>query len=190
MVCIIYQNIFPDGFLLPFLFCIIKRPTQHKRKEFPLYKHQSYRANSMLKKSVSSILPLNSLVSYQPPGCKGGSGNLVTCRRDCSWQTCSWILVGCFWSGFLCCVSDANQSSWDAHRPHGKRQAASTTQAFLGSLSACGWRVRSTAVCWVMKRKHSDKDSNLQHLLHLGNFTWLKPISQNDEGSYHFTNDC
>lgn len=64
MICIIYQNIFPDGFLLPFLFCIIKRPTQHKRKKFPLYKHQSYSANSMLKKSVSPNSLLNSLVSY------------------------------------------------------------------------------------------------------------------------------
>lgn len=47
-----------------------------------------------------------------------------------------------------------------------------------------------TALCWVKRRKHSDKDFRLQHLFHLGNFRCLKPTSQKQEGSYQLTNDC
>lgn len=48
----------------------------------------------------------------------------------------------------------------------------------------------STALCWVKRRKHSEKDFRLQHLFHLGNFRWLKPTSQKQEGSSRLTNDC
>lgn len=89
-----------------------------------------------------------------------------------------------FRSGFIFfnCIRDPSQNSLGTHSSVSREAGDRASPPFM---CPC-----PTALCWVKRRKHCDKDFRLQHLFHLGNFRWLKPTSQKQEGSYQLTNDC
>lgn len=83
---------------------------------------------------------------------------------------------------FFNCIRDPSQNSLGTHSSVSREAGDRASPPFM---CPC-----PTALCWVKRRKHCDKDFRLQHLFHLGNFRWLKPTSQKQEGSYQLTNDC